>query len=64
MSQKKLVVVSSTIFTRCYAFESVQIQLALERGKLRLTEVGGHDLGHKHFRLVHHKAPSVGLPGG
>jgi len=62
MSQEKLVVVSSSVSTSRDAGESIEIQLTLKRGELRLAEIGGHDFSHKLLRLMHHEASSVRLP--
>mmetsp|Transcript_19364 Transcript_19364/g.44893 ORF Transcript_19364/g.44893 Transcript_19364/m.44893 type:complete len:575 (-) Transcript_19364:575-2299(-) len=61
-SQEELMVIRSSINALCESSESIQIQLSLKRGQLRLAEVLGHDLGDKLRRLTHEKGPPVGKP--
>jgi hypothetical protein len=62
-AEEELVVVAAGIVTAGKTGESVEVELALERGQLGLTEVLGHDMVHELLWLVNNEAASVRLPG-
>lgn len=55
-------IVPSAICTSREPSKSIQVQLPLKRGKLRLAEVFGHDLVNKLARLMNHEAAPMRLP--
>ena len=62
MSQEQLVVIASAVFSLGDPRESVQVQLALEGGQLRLLEILRHNRVDELLRLVKDETSAMRLP--